>query len=294
VFIRYPSKRSHVPIKHLVPNAITTTALCCGLAAVHAALKGEWKDALLFIVAAALFDALDGRAARFLKATSSFGGVLDSLSDFLCFGVAPAIILHQWMLKDQDWLGLLASMLFVLCSALRLARFTAAAPVPTSLGPAGQAMHTQFFVGMPTPAAASAVLIPVLLFVSKREWTLEPYVVIAYTIVIAVLMVSRIPMFSFKKLKLPRPVIVPLLVVIGLIVVGVRKDLWLTLACIAGAYLLSSPLAWWSHHKLAKQAALEGGEGGEGEGGVGGEGGERGSGAAQPPTTSGQNAGLAP
>jgi CDP-diacylglycerol--serine O-phosphatidyltransferase len=121
-------------------------------------------------------------------------------------------------------------------------------------------MHAKFFVGMPTPAAASAVLIPVLLQVSKREWMLEPYVVIAYTILIAVLMVSRIPMFSFKKLKLPRPVIVPLLVVIGLIVVGVRKDLWLTLACMAGAYVLSLPLAWWMHHTLAKQAALEGGE----------------------------------
>lgn len=260
MFIRYPSKRSHVPLRHLVPNAITTTALCCGLAAVHAALKGEWKDALLFVAAAALFDALDGRAARLLKATSSFGGVLDSLSDFLCFGVAPAIILYQWMLKDQDWLGLLASMLFVLCSALRLARFTAAAPVPPSLGPAGQAMHAKFFVGMPTPAAAGSVLIPVLLSVSTRKWVLEPYIVIAYTILIAVLMVSRIPMFSFKKVKLPRPVIVPLLVVIGLIVVGARKDIWLTIASIAGVYLLCLPLAWWSHHKLAKQAALEGGD----------------------------------
>lgn len=244
-------------MKHLVPNAITTTALCCGLAAIHASLKGEWKDALLFITAAAFFDALDGRAARFLKATSSFGGVLDSLSDFLCFGVAPAIILHQWMLKDQDWLGLLASMLFALCSALRLARFTSASPAPANISPTVQAMHSKFFVGMPTPSAAGAVLIPVLLYVSKREWTLEPYIVIVYTILIAVLMVSRFPMFSFKKIKLPRPVIVPLLVVIGLIVVGARKDIWLTIACLAGAYLLSLPLAWWSHRKLAKQAAAE-------------------------------------
>lgn len=244
-------------MKHLVPNAITTTALCCGLAAINACLKGEWKEALLFITAAAFFDALDGRAARFLKATSSFGGVLDSLSDFLCFGVAPAIILHQWMLKDQDWLGLLASMLFALCSALRLARFTSASPAPANLSPTVQAMHSKFFVGMPTPSAAGAVLIPVLLYVSKREWTLEPYIVIAYTILIAVLMVSRIPMFSFKKIKLPRPVIVPLLVVIGLIVVGARKDIWLTIACISGAYLLTLPLAWWSHRKLARQAALE-------------------------------------
>ncbi len=257
MFIRYPSKRSHVPIRHLIPNAITTTALCCGLAAIHAALKGEWKDALLFIAAAALFDALDGRAARLLKATSSFGNVLDSLSDFLCFGVAPALILHQWMLKDQDWLGLLASMLFALCSALRLARFTAAIPAPVNLGPAAQAMHAKFFVGMPTPAAACAALIPVLLAVSKLRLELSPWVVIGSTILIALLMVSRQPMFSFKKLKIPRPIIVPLLVVIGLIVVGVRKDLWLTLACLSGAYVLSFPLALYQHHKLAKRAATE-------------------------------------
>lgn len=247
-----------MPIRHLIPNAITTTALCCGLAAIHAALKGEWKDALLFIAAAALFDALDGRAARLLKATSSFGSVLDSLSDFLCFGVAPALILHQWMLKDQDWLGLLASMLFALCSALRLARFTAASPLPPNLGPAAQAMHAKFFVGMPTPAAACAVLIPILLSVSPRlELQLAPWIVISSTILIALLMVSRQPMFSFKKLKVPRPVIVPLLVVIGLIVVGARKDLWLTLACLAGAYVLSFPLALYQHHKLAKLAATE-------------------------------------
>lgn len=260
MFIRYPSRRSHVPIRHLVPNAITTTALCCGLAAVHGALKGEWKDCLLFIVAAAVFDALDGRAARLLKATSSFGTVLDSLSDFLCFGVAPAIILHQWMLKDQDWMGLVAAMLFVLCSALRLARFTAAAaPAHHSMttGPATQAMHAKFFVGMPTPAAASAALIPILLDVSKLKVQLAPWMVIGLTIAIALLMVSRQPMFSFKKIKIPRPVIVPLLVVIGLIVVGVRKDLWLTLACLAGAYLFSFPLAWYMHHKLAKIAATE-------------------------------------
>ena len=264
MFFKYPSNKKDIPLRRLVPNFITTTALCCGLAAIHAALRLEFKDALLFIAASMVFDALDGRAARFLRATSSFGNVLDSLSDFLSFGIAPAIILYQWMLKDEEWAGLLACMMFALCSALRLARFTANTTGPTistPQTPARIALNTNFFVGIPTPAAASAALIPVLLATSRFGTTTDvvtnKWVVIAFTIFIALFMVSRQPMFSFKKLKLSRASVVPLMVAVGLVIVGIRYDILLTLAILSGLYLLTFPLALFRHHALSRQARLE-------------------------------------
>src|SRR6185295_10381274 len=125
-----PEKREReVPIRRLIPNLLTSTALCCGLAALHFSLRGEWDHACLAVLFSAVFDALDGRAARLLRVSSRFGAVLDSLSDFLSFGVAPAMILYQWQIGKQDllgkyeFLGVAAVMLFALCSALRLARF---------------------------------------------------------------------------------------------------------------------------------------------------------------------------
>ena len=216
-----------------------------------------------------VFDALDGRAARYLRATSSFGNVLDSLSDFLSFGIAPAIILYQWMLteemlKDGEWLGLVACMLFALCSALRLARFTAATTMPhapTPNTPANAALNANFFVGIPTPAAAAAALIPVLLASSKAgvnsNLITNRWVVIAFTIFIALFMVSRQPMFSFKKLRLSRTSVVPLLVAVGLVIVGIRQDILLTLAILSGAYLLTFPVSLYRHHALSRQARIE-------------------------------------
>ena len=265
MFIRYPSKRPEIPIRHLVPNLITTTALCCGLAAIHAAMREEFKDAVLFVLASAIFDALDGRAARLLRATSSFGSVMDSLSDFLSFGIAPAIILYQWMLKDQDWMGLIACMLFPLCSALRLARFTADAtssrPVKHPPYSALAAIESKFFVGLPTPAAAGTALIPVALATSGigTQYGLRTptLVVVAFTIFIALFMVSRQPMFSFKKIRLSRTSVVPLLVLVGVVIVGIRKDILLTIAALAGLYLLTFPIALIKFHSLQRQAAKE-------------------------------------
>ncbi len=264
MFFKYPSTKQNIPLRRLVPNFITTTALCCGLAAIHASLRLEFKDALLFIAASMVFDALDGRAARFLRATSSFGNVLDSLSDFLSFGIAPAIILYQWMLKDEEWAGLLACMMFALCSALRLARFTAdttGTNVSLPQTPAQLALKANFFVGIPTPAAASAVLIPVLLAKSRFGETTDlitnKWVVIAFTIFIALFMVSRQPMFSFKKLKLSRASVVPLMVAVGLVIVGIRYDILLTLAILSGLYLLTFPVALLKHHALSRQARIE-------------------------------------
>lgn len=262
MFIAPRSRQRHIPLRMIVPNLLTTIALCSGLASIHYSLKGDWDRALAAIGISVIFDMFDGRAARLLKASSPFGAVMDSLSDFLSFGVAPAILLHEFIIKEVEevW-GIAALMTFVLCSALRLARFTAAVKPTPPVGrpaPKPNPIATRFFVGMPTPSAAAAVLIPPML-VQSRYWhnhadTLEPWrqpwIVVFLAFLIAVLMVSRLPMYSLKKLKVNRRFVVPLLIGVGLVVVGLARDMWLTVALLSLAYLLSIPLAYLSYRRL--------------------------------------------
>ena len=289
-------KRSEVPLAALIPNMLTTLALCCGLASIHFSAKasvlsarltaqgltedavrgqvlGLWERALAAILFSAIFDALDGRAARLLRVTSKFGAVLDSLSDFVSFGVAPALILHQWTLGDvlnhrgprpMAALGLLAVTTFALCSALRLARFTAATPAPSPVHKQAQA----FFIGMPTPGAAGAVLIPAMLDASPNlNWPfpnapgIADGLVIAYTLLIAFLMISRVPMFSLKKMRVGRVAVAPILVLVAMGVVGMVSDPWLTLSIVAGIYLLSVPFAVVMKRRLVASAPMPDAEG---------------------------------
>ena len=268
MFIRYPSRQRDVPFRLIIPNLLTTMGLCSGLVSIHFTLKpggADFDRAVGAIMVAAVFDVLDGRAARLLRASSKFGTVLDSLSDFLCFGVAPAVLMHQWILRREDlqpvgkpteMFVLAAILLFALCSALRLARFTAAADVPNLPTHKPSPLASKFFVGMPTPAAAAAVLIPVMLEYSKFTGSAPPTVaIVGYTIALAWLMVSQQPMFSFKKLRIIRPLILPLLLTVGVWFVLAAKDFWLAIAAIAGAYLLTLPLSLVSYHRISKQMA---------------------------------------
>jgi CDP-diacylglycerol--serine O-phosphatidyltransferase len=270
--------KQYVPFRKLVPNLFTTVSLCSGLASIHYSLKASsftaagtdpalvaatWKTAMLAIGVAAIFDLLDGRAARLLQATSRFGAIFDSLSDFLSFGVAPAILIHQWMLKDHKSLGMAAVVAFVLCSALRLARFTAMPRQPKS-----KSVLAKFFVGLPTPAAGGAMLVPAMLDVAKyfpiqtgkvSESTLsafesvEPALVIVNTLIVAALMISRIPMFSFKKVRVKRSAVPFLMVFLGMFTLAVFRDAWLTLSITVWVYILTIPLSMWSHRKVMKQ-----------------------------------------
>jgi len=261
-------QRPHVPIRALIPNLLTTIALCSGLASLHFSTKGQWNHALACIAVAAIFDTLDGRAARLLRVSSKFGAVLDSLSDFLCFGVAPALMLHQRLLDEEFW-GLAACMTYALCAALRLARFTAAAPAPPE-----EAALGRFFTGMPSPAAAGAVLIPIMLaqtqelmaksqsslgqFQAVQQFNVPNWAVIAYTFFVGWLMVSRRPMFSFKKVKVHRQLVVPLLALIGVMVFAATKFPWLVASALAGAYLLTLPWAHISHARVRAQLVAAG------------------------------------
>ncbi len=289
MFINYPSRKSTVPLRIIVPNLFTTVAMCCGLASIHYSLRQDWDRAMVAVLLSAVFDAMDGRAARLLKVTSPFGEVLDSLSDFLSFGVAPAMLLYQWMLKDQDIWGLLAVTAFVLCSAMRLARFNAAASSPSPL-PRGEEqrlvlLKSKFFTGLATPAAGAAVMVPVMLSYSRlvgrwvrpelgmpqagpndhlaemdsparpNEWIAA--LVIAYTLVIAFWMVSRVPMFSFKKMRVSRRAVVPLLVGVGLVVALAVRDLWLLMTGLSLAYLATAAMSWPARRRLLRKPAAE-------------------------------------
>jgi CDP-diacylglycerol--serine O-phosphatidyltransferase len=239
----------HVPLRRLVPNVLTTVALCSGLAAVHFALKEtpDWNRALTAIGIAAVFDVLDGRAARLLRATSRFGAVLDSLSDFLSFGVAPALLLYQWELKGTDVFGLAALVTYVLCAALRLARFTSMPRTPERRTPLAA-----FFVGLPSPAAAGAVLIPLMVNASKTsDFKAPEWVVVPWTIAVGLMMISRIPMYSIKRIRVKRRMVPLLLVVAGLGVVMAARDTWLAVSIAAFAYLLTAPLSV-AHHQRAR------------------------------------------
>src|SRR6201995_5491736 len=196
---RSPGRRPRgfrpIPVRTLVPNVITLLALCAGLTAIRVAFEGRMELALAAIVFAALLDGIDGRVARMLKGTSKFGAELDSLADFVNFGVAPSLILYFWSLHELKSAGWIAAMVFAICAALRLARFNVMVDDPNRPAWAGN-----FFVGMPAPAGAITVLLPIYVyFLSMPQNAVLTWITFFYTLAIAFLMVSRIAVFSGKR-----------------------------------------------------------------------------------------------
>src|SRR2546430_14918697 len=182
-----------IPIRTLVPNVITLLALCAGLTGIRLAFEERYELALGAIVFAAMLDAVDGRVARMIKGTSRFGAELDSLADFVNFGVAPGLILYFWGLKELGNLGWIAAMVFAICAALRLARFNVQIEDPNRPAWAGN-----FFTGIPAPAGAITVLLPIYLYFLQVSVPIT--VTLIYTLAIAALMVSRVPVLSGKKM----------------------------------------------------------------------------------------------
>ena len=182
-----------IPVRTLLPNLITLLALCAGLTAMRLAVEGKLEWAVAAIVFAALLDGIDGRVARMLKGTSRFGAELDSLADFVNFGVAPALILYFWGLQELGNAGWIAAMVFAICAGLRLARFNVMIDDPNR-----PAWTANFFTGMPAPGGAITVLLPIYVYFLFGVPRLAP-VTFLYTLAIAFLMVSRIPVFSGKR-----------------------------------------------------------------------------------------------
>ena len=176
----------------MVPNAITALALCFGLTGVSLAIKGEWEKALGAVVFAGVLDGFDGRIARLLRAQSKFGAELDSLSDNIAFGTAPALILFLWSLQNAPRFGWIAALALAVCCALRLARFNARID-------ADDQPHKSagFNTGVPAPAGAGLAFVPIFLWlITGNDWFREWELVMAWTLFIAALMISSLPTYS--------------------------------------------------------------------------------------------------
>ena len=188
-----------LPFNRMIPNILTMLALSAGMTAVRFGLQDQWKPAVIAIVVAAVLDALDGRIARMLKGASKFGAELDSLSDFICFGVAPSIMLYLWSMKEAGRFGWVLVLLFSVCCALRLARFNTALEEPER-----PAWSYNFFTGVPAPAGAGLVLLPMVLsFLAGDAFFREPAVVGAFLIVVSGLLVSRIRRTPSRRFACP-------------------------------------------------------------------------------------------
>jgi len=241
-------------INRLIPNVLTLAALCSGLTAIRFALQGEFKLAVIAIIVASIFDSLDGRVARRLGVTSRFGAELDSLSDFLCFGVAPALVLYLASLKDGGALGWVVTLMFPICSALRLARFNTAlisdTPPPAWTG--------SFFTGVPAPAGALLALIPLVMsFEIESPWPRHPLVVGMVMVLMGGLMVSRLPTFSFKRGRVPRHLVLPALLAVALVMGVVATSPWIGLSLLGLIYASLIPFGWRAYRRqeAAQQAA---------------------------------------
>jgi CDP-diacylglycerol--serine O-phosphatidyltransferase len=245
-----------IPVRAVLPNLVTLLALSMGLTAIRYAVEGRFETAVLAVMAAAVLDGLDGRLARALKGATRFGAELDSLADFVDFGVAPALLLYFWTLHEIKNFGWFAALAFAIATALRLARFNV-----MSEDPARPAWQSQFFVGMPSPAGAVTVLLPLYLHLSVFE--LPPSkglaaVCIVYVLAIALLMASPLPHFSGKKLgRVPRDLMIPLLFIVGALLLLLAIYPMEVLILISLAYLGSIPFSMKRYRALAQADAAK-------------------------------------
>jgi CDP-diacylglycerol--serine O-phosphatidyltransferase len=246
-----PRRFRHIPVRTLVPNVITLLALCAGLTAIRMAFEQRNDLALAAIVFAAILDGIDGRLARLLKGTSRFGAELDSLADFVNFGVAPALILYFWELHELKSAGWIAAMVFAICAGLRLARFNVMIDDPNR-----PAWAANFFVGMPAPAGAITVLLPIYVdFLGLPRSGVLSWATLVYTLAIASLMVSRLPVFSGKRVgkRVPPDMVGPLVVMVVLFFALLIAYPWVVLTLGTLLYLASLPFGWLSYQEHARR-----------------------------------------
>ena len=243
-------KLNALPFRKIAPNIVTLLALCAGVTSIRYSIQADWAKAVICIFVAAFFDLLDGRVARMLKGSTKFGAELDSLSDFVSFGVAPAILLYQWTMFDLPKFGWFFCLLMSIGMAMRLARFN------TMLDDEPQPEYwNHFFVGVPAPAAAALAIMPVMISFDFPEvnWLVRSNAFCAtLMVVVTLLMVSRIPTFSTKKLKIPTYMLMPLMLIVALFASFIISQPWLTLGLATLCYAISIPvgiIVFWMEKK---------------------------------------------
>jgi CDP-diacylglycerol--serine O-phosphatidyltransferase len=247
-----PRQFRRIPVRTLAPNLVTLLALCAGLTGIRMAFENRYGLALAAIVFAAVLDGIDGRLARLLKGTSKFGAELDSLSDFVNFGVAPGLILYFWGLHDLKSAGWIAAMAFAICAGLRLARFNV-----MSADPDRPVWAANFFVGVPAPAGAIIVLLPIYAaFLGLPRSPFLTWLTLAYTLAIAALLVSRLPVFSGKRIgtRVPPEMVGPVIILLVLFVALLIAYPWIILTIGTLCYLASLPFGWVSYRSYEERA----------------------------------------
>jgi CDP-diacylglycerol--serine O-phosphatidyltransferase len=256
--MKRPRLRRHLRVKpirgfsfnKMIPNILTLLALCAGMTAIRFALEEHYRQAVVAIIVAGIFDGIDGRIARLLKGTSEFGAELDSLSDFISFGVAPALLMYLWSVQSLASLGWMVALLFAICCGLRLARFN------TQIGADLPPYAYNFFTGVPAPAGAGLAIIPMFLYFEfgwsgfRSGWF--GAVVLA---AVGTLMVSRVPTFSMKRFHVPREWVLAMLLIIAGLAALATTEPWATLLLIGLIYMGSIPLSIRAYNKLRRAAS---------------------------------------
>jgi len=245
------------PISRLFPNMVTLAGMCCGLSSIRFAMAGRWELAVAFIIAAAIIDGMDGRIARMLGATSEFGAQLDSLSDFVCFGVAPALVIYIWMLNGiapvgwMNRIGWAVTLFYIICTALRLARFNTGLTMKPK-----NAWASQFFTGIPSPAGGVLCLLPIIITLQMEgDITIPPALVACHLIMVGALMASRIPTFAGKNFRIPHDYILPLMIGAGFLIVLLIIEPWLMISILSVVYIVSIYFSIRRYRKLASGQA---------------------------------------
>lgn len=235
------------PFHKFIPNLLTLSALCSGLSAVRFALLHKWETAVALVFVAMILDGMDGRVARLLKSSSRFGAELDSLSDFCNFGVVPGILVYLFSLQDLGRFGWPIVLFYTICMVLRLARFNTLLDQPL----------TNYFTGVNAPFGALLALTPIMLSF-QFDFLICSQIYGAWLFVVSCLLVSRLPTFSLKKGKIPRPWIMPLFIGVGVVVAFFISAPWLVLSLGSFFYVLSIPFSVYSAHREKQKTSLSG------------------------------------
>lgn len=247
--------RQPLSLPKLVPSMLTLTALCAGMTSIQFAISERWEEAVLAIVIAAFIDGFDGAAARVLKATSKFGAELDSLSDFLSFGVAPATVIYLWILHDAGRVGWAAALVFAVAAALRLARFNSTQAEKEESG--NTDFKGGYFTGVPSPTAAGLAIWPMIisfqLEAGRDSFFVTPLVIGAWVVFLAWMMISRVPTFSTKQVHLPQVFLIPALAAFAFFAALLISAPWPTLTLMGVVYLLSVPASIYFYSKTEQQ-----------------------------------------
>ncbi len=238
-------------LRALIPNAITSAALCCGLTGIRFAIDGHWDKSVLAVILAGMLDGIDGRIARLLKAQSRFGAELDSLSDSISFGVAPALILFLWSLKQVPRLGWFAALAFAICCALRLARFNARIDIIDQ-----PHKSAGFMTGVPAPVGVGLAFLPMYLWIgSGNEDFRQPGLVGVWLVVIAFLMISSIATMGWAALRPRKRIRLELIALIGLVFAALLTETWWTLVGICAFYIAMLPVGFARYARVKRQRA---------------------------------------